>query len=439
MTHPPKVILRRCDEYDVQALRAIISEGMAELGFAPRGRTLIKPNVVFAHPRYSQYAYTEPRFVEAGVYALRDAGAQNLEIGESGGMGVPGRMLFKTAGYYDMGRRAGVPVLDFNEQPWVRAPLSKGVVHKSFLAAKCLANADTKVWMPKLKYHITTTITQTLKLNIGILTHKERMIGHTEKLHEKIVDLLEGGYPDLIISDGITIGHGFESCARPHHLGLVLMSNHPLSSDVVAAHILGFDPHAVKHLVIAHERGYGSLELGDIDITGDITIPELQERTHGIFSDFSDLQRVDSPMKFYEGVAAGTDIVCDGGCATAVKGALGVIDAHTPGSLKTARAGAVVTGIYDGDVIHPGEPVFLIGDCTRVLGKIEASKVVRRKGCPSITRDILFLMPGLFSLPNPALDLNDGVRFAREFATRAAVRTLTRAKHSMSKTDSSPK
>jgi uncharacterized protein (DUF362 family) len=426
MNRPPKVILRRCDDYDVQALYAIMRQGMDELGFAPRGNTLIKPNVVFAHPRYSHYAYTDPRFVEAGALALRDAGAHKLEIGESGGMGIPGRMLFKTAGYYDMGRRAGVPVLDFNEQPWVRVPLSKGTVHRDFLAAKCLAHADTRVWMPKLKYHITTTITQTLKLNIGILTHKERMIGHTEKLHEKIVDLLEGGYPDLILSDAITIGHGFESCARPHHLGLVLMSNHALSSDVAAAHILGFDPHEVKHLAIAHERGYGSLELEDIEITGDITIKELQDRTRGIVSDFSDLQRVDSPMRFYEGLAAGGGVVCDGGCATAVKGALGVIDAHSPGVLKNARPGAVVTGIYKGDVIHPGEPVFLIGDCTRVEGKLEASKVVRRKGCPAITRDILFLMPGLFGLPNPALDLGDGARFAREFATRAVVRTLTR-------------
>ena len=425
MSGLPKVILRRCDEYDIDTMRAIVSEGMRELGFIPRGKTFIKPNVVFAHPRYSHYAYTEPRFVEAGVYALRDAGADALTIGESGGMGVPGRMLFKTAGYYAMGRRANVPVLDFNEQPWVRVPLSKGTVHKSFLAAGCLAHADTRVWMPKLKYHITTTITQTLKLNIGILIHKERMIGHTEKLHEKIVDLLEGGYPDLIISDGITIGHGFESCARPHHLGLILISNHALSSDVAAAHILGFDPHLIKHLVIAHERGYGSLELEDIDVSGDITIQELRERTRGIFSDYSDLQRVDSPMRFYEGLAPDTDLVCDGGCATALKGALGIIDAHTPGALKNARPGAVVTGIYKGDVIHPDEPVLLLGNCTRVDGRLDAGRVVHRKGCPVITRDVLINLPSMFQVPNPALDLSDGVRFAKEFAARAVARRVT--------------
>ena len=426
-----RVLLYRCEEYDPAKLRDIMARGMAELGFRARGRVLVKPNVVFAHPRYSHYAYTEPTVVETAVHCLRDAGAQDLTIGESGGMGVPGRMLFKTAGYYEMGRRAGVPVVDFNEQPCTRLPLPGGTVHPDFLAAYALATADTKVWMPKLKYHITTTITQTLKLNIGILTHKERMIGHTEKLHEKIVDLLSGGNPDLIISDAITIGHGFESCARPHHLGLILMSDHAVSSDVVAAHILGFDPHEVRHLVIAHERGWGSLELEDIDLGGDITIPELQERTRGVVSDFSDLQKVDSPMRFYEGLAPGTDVVCDGGCATAVKGALGVIDAHRPGSLKSARPGAVVTGIYHGDVIHPDQPVLLLGTCTRVEGEIQASKVIRKKGCPMLARDVLFLMPSVFKLPNPTLDAGDAVRFASEMTIRSLHRTVNHLRPSL--------
>lgn len=427
-----RVILSRCDEYDPEMIKGIVESGMRALGFAPRGRVFIKPNVVFAHPRYSHYAYTEPRVIEGAVGALRDAGAQKLEIGESGGMGIPGRMLFKTAGYYEMSRRIGVPVLDFNEQPCVRVELSKGTIHKSFLAAKCMAQADTKIWMPKLKYHITTTITQTLKLNIGILTHKERMIGHTEKLHEKIVDLLEFGNPDLIISDAITIGHGFESCARPHHLGLILMSDHAVSADVVASRILGFDPHEVKHLVIASGRGYGSLELKDIDVSGDITIEELRKRTEGVVSDFSDLQKVDSPISFYEGDAPDSTVVCDGGCATAVKGALGVIDAHKPGSLRDAKPGAIVTGIYRGDVVHPGQPVILFGDCTKVEGKLEASKVIRRGGCPAIARNVLVAIPSAFALPNPLLDASDAYRFASGMASRSIHKCATMLRHSVS-------
>lgn len=420
-----KVLLYRCEDYDPAKITGIVSRGMSELGFVPKGRVFIKPNVVFAHPRYSKYAYTEPRFVAGSIGALRDAGARKMVIGEAGGAGVPGRMLFKTAGYYEMSRETGVPVLDFNEQPCVRVELSKGTVHKNFLAAKCMVEADTKIWMPKLKYHITTHLTQALKLNIGILIHKERMIDHTEKLHEKIVDLLEFGYPDLIISDAITIGHGFESCARPAHLGLILMSDAPVAADVVAAHILGFDPHEVRHLVIAHERGYGSLELDDVEVGGDITIAELRERTKDIVSDFSDLQRVDSPIRFYEGLAPDTDIVCDGGCATSLKGALGVIDAHTPGSLRGALPGAVVTGIYHGDVIHPGMPVLLLGDCTRVEGKLEAGKVVRRRGCPTLARDTLLSVPSLFKLPSPLMDPSDAVRFISGMTSRFVHKSVT--------------
>jgi uncharacterized protein (DUF362 family) len=59
------------------------------------------------------------------------------------------------------------------------------------IASRALAEADFKVWMPKLKYHICCTVTNALKLNIGILTHKERMLYHDDRLDEKIVDLLK--------------------------------------------------------------------------------------------------------------------------------------------------------------------------------------------------------------------------------------------------------
>ena len=48
----PKVILRSCRDYDPARIRAIIREGLEELGLRPSGRTLVKPNLVASGPLF---------------------------------------------------------------------------------------------------------------------------------------------------------------------------------------------------------------------------------------------------------------------------------------------------------------------------------------------------------------------------------------------------
>src|SRR6476660_3446304 len=91
----PKVILRSCREYDAEAIRTIIREGLEELGLRPFGRTLVKPNLVAAGPMFP-YAYTRPEFGEGVLRALRDVGGDTaaggvteLAVGERCGITVP--------------------------------------------------------------------------------------------------------------------------------------------------------------------------------------------------------------------------------------------------------------------------------------------------------------------------------------------------------------
>ncbi len=67
ITSRPRVILRRCSTYDVAKIRSIVRSGLEELALRPHGRTLIKPNVVASGPHFP-HAYTRPEFVE-GVIA----------------------------------------------------------------------------------------------------------------------------------------------------------------------------------------------------------------------------------------------------------------------------------------------------------------------------------------------------------------------------------
>jgi len=328
----------------------------------------------------------------------------DITIGESGAIGIPSTLFFKDSGYTDLAKRLNVKLRNFNLEKTVTVNLSHAKWHKTLLVAQSLHDATYKIWMPKLKYHIVCEITNALKLNIGILTHKERFLYHDDRLNEKVVDLLEIGYPNLIVTDAITIGHGFESAPYPFHLGAILMSNEPLAADMVAAKILNYEPEEVVHLVEARDRGYGSLDFNDIEVSGDISIEELANKTKDIESLFQDLQKLKTPVRFYEGVNPSSGKVCYGGCICSIKGALGTGEKRFPGNLLAAKPGGIVMGYYKGDVIHPGQPVALIGTCAGVEGKLVAGKVIHIKACPVKVVDLTLRLLTKFGMKSPAFD-----------------------------------
>jgi len=403
-----RVIVRKCESYDPAAIGGIIRESMQDLGEKPSGRILIKPNVVMANSDYVHHAHTEPAVVEAMVDVLRAQEANpDITMGESGGIGMPTRLMFSESGYLELAKRLNVPLKNFNLERTKKIRLSRAKWHKTMLVAKSLCEAEYRIWMPKLKYHIVCQITNALKLNIGILTHKERFMYHDDRLNEKIVDMLEIGYPDLTVTDAITIGHGFESSPYPFHLGALMISNDPLATDMVAAQLLNYRPEEVLHLVEARERGYGSLDFDDIEITGDADIQELSDRTRGIEPPYPahfSLAMVKTPMKFYEGINPDTGNYCHGGCVCSIKGVLGTAQKKYPDTLENALPGAIVMGCYKGDVVHPGEPVALIGDCARVEGKFEAGKVFRLKGCPPKVAYLAIALLHRFNIKSPAFE-----------------------------------
>ncbi len=403
-----KVIIRKCETYDHETIQNIIKQGMEELGQKPEGNILIKPNIVTANKEYIHHSYTEPTMLGAMVDCLRnDFGRDEITIGESGGIGMPSRMFFAESGIKKLTDKLNVPLVDFNEQQAKKVTLEKAKLHKTMEVAKSLYEADYKIWMPKLKFHIVTEITNTLKLNIGILNHKERFLYHDDRLHQKIVDMLEVGYPDIIVSDGVTIGKGFESSPYPVHLGAILISNEPLACDMVAAKILGYEPEQVVHLVEAKERGYGTLDFDDITISGDISIEALSHRIKDVESPFQDLGMLDSPLTFYEGINPSSGNICYGGCICSIKGLLGTAEKKSPGTLKKAKKAAIVMGYYEGDVIHPDDPVVLVGTCAGVSGKLEASKIIRLKGCPVTVKDMMLFLLFRLNIKSPAFDLRN--------------------------------
>lgn len=422
-----RVIIRSCPGYEnPNRIRDIVAEGMRELGAKPFGRVLLKPNVVFAHGRYSRFSYTHPALIEALVDELAARPeVEEIIIGERTAIYMPTRYNFAVAGYNRFRRKPKVKMCFFDEDVLIEVPFKKGTVHKSLRLPRTFVESDYKLYAPKLKHHMTSKLTCALKLNIGICDQKERLQGHDFRLEEKIADLYEVGCPDLVVVDAVTIGQQCEMVAKPLSFGVIMMGTSGVAIDSVAARLMGFASDEIDHLRIARSRGWEPVSDDDIDIKSDVPLAELREKTRHLDRTFSDLRVLDTPLRFHLGNYPGGNDICHGGCVNMLKGALAVFEAYKPGGIKQARDNAIVIGEYEGDVDSHGHTILLIGDCTKIKGQVRG-KTKRIKGCP--VGIPYFSAFGAFycKLPNVYMDLGYIFKFPYHYVVSSVVRFFNR-------------
>ena len=385
-TSEPRVIIRHCADYDPEAVRAIVRDGLNELGLKPFGRTLVKPNLVAAGKLFP-HAHTRPEFAEGVLRALQDVGGDGIDelaVGERCGITIPTRAAFDQSGFDAMLRRVpGVKRYLFEEEQQVEIPYThEGRLRDYVFTPEPVANADFFVNMPKFKAHPWTTVTFGCKNYIGIQDDRHRLIDHDHRLDEKIADLQYIIQPQFLVIDAIVAGEGRMLTPKPFDLKLVIMGNNQVAFDAVCCAIIGVDPTTVKHLRLSSERGFGPLDLSKIRISGDVTLAEAQKRAKGFEVG---LVRVE---KYFEGTAvtayAGpppeaehTDY-CWGGCPGAVEEAIEILKVFDQGCDQRMKRLHVVFGAYRGPIdAKPGEKVVFMGDCANWEGTLGGDQLVQ--------------------------------------------------------------
>ena len=375
----PRVIIRHCAEYDAEQIRAIVRDGLNQLGLKPSGRTLVKPNLVAAGKLFP-HAHTRPEFGEGVLRALRDVGGDaisELAVGERCGITIPTRAAFEQSGFEAMVRKLdGVKRYYFEEQQQVEIPYThQGRLRDYVFTPEPVARADFFVNMPKFKAHPWTTVTFGCKNYIGIQDDRHRLIDHDHRLDEKIADLQYIIQPQFLAIDAITAGEGRMLTPKPFPLNLVIMGNNQIAFDAVCCAIIGVDPRSVDHIRLSAERGFGPLDLAQIQIGGDVTLAAAQARAKGF-----EVGRV-RVEKYFEGSAitayAGpppeaerTDY-CWGGCPGAIEEAIEVLRLFDQGCDARMKRVHVVFGAYRGAIdAKPGEKVIFIGDCANWEGNL---------------------------------------------------------------------
>ena len=400
-----KVLLRRCPDYDPEKIETIISVGLVEFGLREkiRGQITIKANIVMAHHVVAPSAYTRPEFIQGLLQSLEKQKKEpsRISIVEKCGVGIPTSRMFRRAGYYTLKKNYKVKIQPIEEARKKTVPLKKGKIHKEITTAREIIERDFLIYAPKLKSNILTQgVTGAIKLNMGILLDRKRMWNHNYNLDEKIVDLLEVGNPDFIATDAVEISMGGNQFTQHgRRLGLIIMADNSLAHDVVCAHILHLDPAKIHHLRIAHERGYGPLSLEDIEVKGDISLPEVRKMTEGWETGFARLDEVESNLKILCG-----EPYCRGGCHGVFLDWLYMIKDRKPKLWRNLPHWTVVIGKYEGDVT--ARKLLVIGTCSGIQGKVKSLWRRKIRGCPPKHKDLILWMFLKALIMNPIFRLD---------------------------------
>jgi uncharacterized protein (DUF362 family) len=391
-----KVLIARCDEYDPARIAAIVREGMKELGVQPYGKTMLKPNCVLAHPEVFPHAFTRAEFLDGVIAATKETGAaiKELSVGERCGITIPTRFAFKQAGYAEVIKKHRIKADYFDEAKQVPVKLTKKESLRDLIfVPKPVAECDFLINLPKFKAHPWTRLTLSLKNFIGIQDDRHRLVDHNSFLEHKIADLQEVIQPSFIAIDAIIAGQKMMLTPTPFPMGAIVMGTNSCAVDTVCCHMVHVDPKDLIHLKMASERGFGPMNLDEIEVAGDFPLEEVQHKT----KDFEFcLERVDDYFKSTKALKCtvgtfpeqhSTDY-CWGGCPGALQEAMHINIGAYPDVDDRMKKVRYVVGKVEGPLnLQDGERVIFAGDCCQWEGTIDGEKVTI-KGDYKTTTDV---------------------------------------------------
>ena len=374
----------RCKTYDPDKISGIIKEGIEELGVQPSGRTMLKPNVVIAHKKFFPHAFTRGEFLDGVLSGIKyhSQKISELSVGERTGLTIPTRYGFRQAGYLPVIKKHKAKTYYFDEEKHIPVPLkNEYAIRKNVFIPKSITKTDFLVNLPKFKAHPWTRLTLSLKNYIGIQDDRHRLVDHNQYLEHKIADLQEVIQPKFIAVDAIIAGEGTMLTPDPFPMGVIMMGTNSCAVDTVGCHMVNMNPESLIHLRKTASRGYGPIDLNEIEVTGDFPLEELQHQNNNFKFCF---ERVD---KYFNDKGNLTCTVgkfpedhskdyCWGGCPGALQEAIHIYKTTQPNILKELKKIHYVVGQIEGDLdIKNGEKVLFVGNCTGFKGKINGHDI----------------------------------------------------------------
>jgi len=270
-----KVVLIRCESYDLDAVRHAVRRGLDLLGGArtfvkPGENIVLKPNWLAAAPPEDGVT-THPTVFRAVAEALLEVGA-HLSYGDSPAFQAPALAARKT-GFQAVGDVLGIPLADFVSP--VDVFFEAGRQNKRFTVAKAVAECDGLVSLPKLKTHGLMKFTGSIKNQFGCVPGTLKGEFHVKMPDARdfarmLVDLNHWVSPRLYVMDGIVAmeGNGPRG-GSPRPMHLLVLSTDPVALDATVCRLVDVDPALVPTTVLGSEAGCGTYRTDEIELVGD--------------------------------------------------------------------------------------------------------------------------------------------------------------------------
>jgi uncharacterized protein (DUF362 family) len=299
-------------DYDVLEISEKIGEFFDSNKYDFRDKSiLIKPSFVLPIGDSNRIIATNTNVnLVAGIArSLSDRGARLIYIAENKTMGTA-RYTFSTIGikeavkdvknvkmcYLDEKKRKNIVVND----PFI-------VEHK-IKYPKLLVDGtiDYFISVPKLKGNLYADVTLSVKNNLGLISKKERLKHHDNRLHDHLSDITLIRKPDIIITDTIVSGEGNGPAeVKPIDTQMMIIGDNCLAVDVTCCYLIGQDPKAIKHLKNLAERGIGPIDINNIEINN----RDYLESKKSKFASIDRNLQVHPDLRLFQGSEN-----CDSGC-----------------------------------------------------------------------------------------------------------------------------
>ena len=245
-----------------------------DLSTAKNKKVLLKPNAGRI-ATFDKGITTHPQVVAAAIDAFREAGA-TVAIGESPISGVNTMEAFDITGISKVAKERDCKLIDMDERKYHNIKIPGGIALKSIKVCPEVFEYDIIVSIPVMKTHMHTGVTLALKNMKGCLWRRSKVTLHmlppVEGSDEKPIDIAIADMssvlkPHLSIIDGTICMEGLgPSAGSPKPMNTVLVCSDVYAADAAACTLMGKDPYDIPHLKIASERGYGTLNVSDIEI-----------------------------------------------------------------------------------------------------------------------------------------------------------------------------
>ncbi|MGN6810056.1 MAG: DUF362 domain-containing protein [Thermomicrobiales bacterium] len=276
------------DEVQAAVFRAAdLVGGAVQQGLSGKRSILIKANMGTDDLRTylgRQVALSDVGVVRATVALIRQFHSGELLIGDAT-TGYSAYRLWDELGYAEALAPYDVQPVDLKDGPYAELAVpGGGVLHTHYWLAEPYARADAIVSCAKLKAHLSTGSTGTLKNLFGLLPtlhygSPRRYLHAPIRLPRAIVDCGLLKPPVLCVIDGLVGQLQREWHGDPIQMDTIILGTNTVATDATALRVQGMDPTAdygswpyyfdSNPLNLARTHGLGPNEAEAIDVVGD--------------------------------------------------------------------------------------------------------------------------------------------------------------------------